>query len=466
MSFPELDLIILKTLITNKKYSLEFVNEYDSKLFSPELWNAANAIISYVKTFKDLPTLRVVCEKLNNERLTTHIKQVWEELDKIQYNDLEYKHDLDKIKKRFAERQIAEVKDKLIKQDSTIDIVKSVSDMQKAVQNIKGLSQTKSYERKTLKEALPQFRDEYNARMTNPEFDAGIKTGYSFLDSVTDGLKNAQLLLIGGESSSGKSMLLMNMAVQIWLQQNNIDMDSGWGPGQNVLYFSLEMPFKPCLNRVLSRLSNCPSKLIRNSRLNNDDAKKLKKVLKFINKYPYEFEIIDIPRGATMQNIETIYEDCKAFFDPKIVVIDYLGLMDYEDGKGMEDWLKLGHISSLMHEFCRAHNCIVLSAVQLNRMKPTKDTEEKVGMHRIGRSALIMQNADIGIQIETRPQEYKHSDLIYHLIKVRDGALGKGRLIKNLACGTLLDYKIEEDDTKFEERDPDDISEKIEELDD
>jgi hypothetical protein len=43
--------------------------------------------------------------------------------------------------------------------------------------------------------------------------------------------------------------------------------------------------------------------------------------------------------------------------------------------------------------------------------------------------------------------------------------LGDGRLIKNLACGTLLDEKIEEDPTTFEMRDPDDISEKIELLD-
>jgi hypothetical protein len=43
--------------------------------------------------------------------------------------------------------------------------------------------------------------------------------------------------------------------------------------------------------------------------------------------------------------------------------------------------------------------------------------------------------------------------------------LGKGKLIKNLACGTLIDDKAEEDDTEFYDRDPDDISEKIELLD-
>jgi hypothetical protein len=55
--------------------------------------------------------------------------------------------------------------------------------------------------------------------------------------------------------------------------------------------------------------------------------------------------------------------------------------------------------------------------------------------------------------------------MFYHLIKNRDGELGKGKLIKNLAAGTLIDEKVEEDPTTFEMRDPDDISAKIELLD-
>ncbi|HVY53446.1 MAG TPA: DnaB-like helicase C-terminal domain-containing protein, partial [Gammaproteobacteria bacterium] len=307
------------------------------------------------------------------------------------------------------------------------------------------------------------FRDEYNAKMENPSFDRGLKTGYSYLDFVTDGLRPGELLLVGGESGGGKSMLLMNIAIQMWLGENNQD-SNVFTPGNNILYFSLEMPFKPCLNRVLSRLSGAPSKLIRNAKLNPDDAIRLKRSLKFINKYPYQFEIVDIPRGATMENLELIYEDAKAYYDPKIIVIDYLGLMDYDGGDKMDDWLKLGKVAEKIHEFARVHNVIVLSAVQLNRVKAAKE-EDRIGLHRIGRSALIMQNANIAVQIETRPNEKQYPDMKYHVIKNRDGELGSGSMIKNLACGTLVDNKIEEPDVTFEMRDPDDISAKIELLD-
>src|SRR4029077_15374130 len=107
-----------------------------------------------------------------------------------------------------------------------------------------------------------------------------------------------------------------------------------------------------------SRLSGIPTKLIKNpvnsdghSKLNNEDRNKLKTALQFIDKYPYQFEVVDIPRGATMGDIEHIFEDAKMHYNPEIVVIDYLGLL--EDDTKEDDWLKLGIIAGKCHEFCR-----------------------------------------------------------------------------------------------------------------
>jgi len=466
MNIPELDLIVLKNIISNKKNALDFANECEAKVFSPEAWNMANIIVGYIRTYKDIPTLRVIVEKLSkghNDRLVDYIKEVWTQLENTKIDDREYKHELEKIKRRFAQQQIISVNEKLTTKlnSGVIDISQMVSDMQKAVQSIKGLDQVKAFERKTVREAVPTFREEYNAKLKDPTFDRGIYTGYSYLDYVTDGFRSGELVLVGGESGGGKSMLLMNMAIQMWLQQNTIDMTENWKEGNHVVYFSLEMPYKPCYNRFLSRLSGNKSKKIRAAQLDSDEALQLKKVLKFITKYPYEFEIIDIPRGATMESLELIYEDIKVNYDPKIIVIDYMGLMDYEGGE-MDDWLKLGKIAEKIHEFARVHNCIVLSAVQLNRAKATKTTEDKIGLHRIGRSAIIMHNANIAIQIETRPNEKDFPDMIYHLIKNRDGSLGSGRIIKNLACGTLTDDKSNCDDMDDYFIDVDDISDKIE----
>src|SRR5574339_277778 len=113
-----LDLSILKSIISNKKHALDFANEFDAKLFSPETWNFANLVVGYVRTYKELPTLRVITEKLskgNNDKLIDSVKKVWDQLEKIDYNDREFKHDLEKLKKRFAEKQIVSIKEALVK---------------------------------------------------------------------------------------------------------------------------------------------------------------------------------------------------------------------------------------------------------------------------------------------------------------------------------------------------------------
>ena len=68
--YNELDLQILKTLVTNKKYAIEFVNSCDTKIFSPEVWNFANVVFNYIKTYKEVPTVRTVTEKNSKNEKT------------------------------------------------------------------------------------------------------------------------------------------------------------------------------------------------------------------------------------------------------------------------------------------------------------------------------------------------------------------------------------------------------------
>lgn len=452
MSYDTLDLSVLKTIATNKKYALDFASANDHVIFSDNVWNFSKNLLGYVKLHKDVPTLRVMLERLPKktpEKTIENFKEVWQAIESHSYDEKEFVHDVGKMKKRFADKKIMELKERLNKADtSSLDIDATIKEAQSTIQVIKNLNQVKAYERRSLKDAVPLFREEYNEKLKNPDFNSGLKTGYSFIDEATGGLNPGELLLIGAESGGGKSMMLMNIAVQLWLQMNKPDHLGNFAPGNDIMYFSLEMPFKPCLNRVLSRLSGLPSKKIKKATLNNDEALRLKKTLSFISQYPSSFEIIDIPRGATMESIEHIYEDAKNFSNPKVVVIDYLGIMDYAGVGPIDDWLKLGKIAELIHEFARVHNLIVLSAVQLTRAKGGKEAEDKIGLHRVGRSSLILQNANIAIQIETRQNEKNYPDMNYHIIKNRDGELGSGRCLKNLACGTLIDLPNEEDSSE------------------
>jgi replicative DNA helicase len=484
MTYNELDLAVLKSIITNKKHGLDFVNEHDSKIFSSEVWNFANVVVGYIRTYKELPTLRVITEKLskgNNDKLIETITNIWQQVEKIQVNDKEYKHDLEKLKKRFAEKQLLEAKASFSKfEPGSIDIGKAVMDMQKVVQSIRTLDHNKSYDSKNIKDHLPVFVDRFNAKKNNQTLDKGLMTKYSFFDYATNGLKPADFVVIAGETGFGKSLFLNNIAVQVWLQDNillfpnasgthkeelNFDMSNPAG-GKNIIYFSLEMPYEDCFNRLLSRLSGVPSRKIENADLDKEEFNKIKKCLEFIKNYPYNFKIVDIA-DACANDLETILVDTGEDFDA--IFIDYLGIMKTNEKNEEQDWLKQGIIAYETRAIARKYGKPIFSAVQLNRKSLGKESSENIGLNRLARSSTIATHTTHVIQIENRTGEEHHPDFLYHFIKNRKGPKGKGVLIKNLSCATLLDKNEgvpNVSDNSYDDffTDQDDISEEMEDL--
>lgn len=462
-----LDLLILKSLISNKKNSLEFSSEFDAKLFSQETWNFANLVIGYVRTFKEVPTLRVITEKLskgNNDKLVESVKKIWEQLDKIEYNDCEFKHDVEKLKKRFAEKQISAIKENLSKLDpSSIDISKTIGDMQKTIQNIKDLDRTKAFENKNIKEFLPIFVEKFNAKKNNPDLEIGLMTKYSFFDFATNGLKPADFVLVAGESGFGKSLLLNNMGIQVWMQDNKID-STEFSTGKNIIYFSLEMPYEDCFNRLLSRLTGVSTRNIENAKLSKEDFIKVKQALDFINRYPYDFKIVDII-DVCANDLENIIINSEQNYDA--VFVDYLGIMRTNEKSGDSDWLTQGQISYELRAIARKHKVPIFSAVQLNRKTQSKESSDNIGLNRLARSGTIATHATHVIQIENRQNEEMHPDFLLHLIKCRKGPKVKGSLIKNLSCATLLDKPMNNEDDSQDSlfHNIDDISEDVEYLD-
>jgi hypothetical protein len=468
MDFNELDLSILKTILTNRKHSLEFVHECNEKLFSPDLWRFAKTIIDYIRIYKDVPTKRVIFERvqsLKNETFLEHVNAIFSKLETFTYDDREYAHDLEKLKSRFSEKLILNLKDNLVNTSGSIDIKKSVNEIQAVLSHIQNINKPKAYEQKTLKDSMDDFKNRYIAKLKDPNFGIGLTTGYSFFDFTTGGLRPGEMLLVGADTGGGKSMLLMNMAINMWLQGNTMDMTKDFKEGCDILYFSLEMPHDDCLERVLARLGMIPQKEIRDAKLDSEKQTKLSKTMNFIKNYPWDLDIIDVPRGASIETIELIFNDVvQRRRKPKIVVIDYLTLMDYHKESDLDDWLKQGKISEQLHEFGRVHEVVMLSAVQLNdsKMNGGKSTESKIGLHRIGRSKMIMHNANFGIQIEKRPDEEQCPDMNLHLIKSRRTELARGKIHKNFSCCALLnDPYIYSEET----HDPDDISNKMLEID-
>lgn len=434
----EQDLRLLKGVLTDLEVARYFSTTTQGKLFVGEAKPFMHLAMTLYQRHGSLPTRRMMLEQAGSK--ADSFSYIWDEIEEIQFNKQEFNYDLEKLKQRYANERVSSIR-AAIDQGLEIDpllreIKKNLDDAEKTRSD----SRKSAFVQRTMQDYISQFRQEYIEKRKDPEKGKGILTQYSYIDYVTNGLSPSDMLLVAGETGAGKSLFLINLAIQMWMQSNTI-YSNEFSKGYNIQYFSLEMPFDQCFRRAFSRLGTLPTYGLRDAQISEPDMlKRMSKAANFIKNFPNQFEIVDIPRGVTIDDIEDRYLDAVARgVKPDVVVVDYLGLMQDPKSQG-DDWLKLGNIAGHLHEFARTYNVVLLSAVQLNRSQGKK-TEETIGLHRIGRSSLIMHHATIGIQIETRKEEESMPDMRYHIIKNRNGERGAHNIKRDFRTATLIDFE-------------------------
>jgi replicative DNA helicase len=452
----ELDLKILKALVHDKVSALTFVSRYDHTLFDIDVQRFAKLVLDYTKHFRSPPTKRTLIEHHSgNPLLVANIEDAWSEIEGLEYDTREYPYDLEQLKKRFQQQAVEDIRAQASSDDpdSPDNPEEYFNKLSLAINRITSIELERTYTQKPVGDYIPEFIDSYEARKLNPEDSVEIKTGYSMIDAVSGGISPGELIMIGGESNAGKSQLLNNMAKQIWLQGNTIESSASTSmvKGYNILYFSLEMPYEDCFVRFLASLANVPQRGLTKATLSREEEMRVQKAYDFIKAYQgsgYYFDIVDVPRNLTIEEVELRYHDALLRYRPDVVVVDYMGLMHSTALAKEQDWLKLGGIAASLHEFGRAYDNAIITAAQLTDLKRnatgSKDENRAVGMHRWGRSSLIMHHVNLGIQIETRQNEMSFPDLKIHVVKNRKGPLGQGNLIKNFANASLIDVPYDQ----------------------
>jgi replicative DNA helicase len=436
MNLSDLEFNILNGVVKSNKVALDFTSNSNHDIFiSDDAKFLVKVFSSYIKNFKGKPTRRVMLERYSDDHSYNLINSFFDKTDKKEYDENEYGHDLSTLKNNFINLKYEGLKNILSK-----DYSEGIKLIKKELSKIESVKSTKSFDSKPISDYIDDFRQDYIDKAKNPELGKGLLTGYSYIDYIKNGLRPADLLIIAGETGSGKSQFMNNMAIQMWLGENTIE-STEFKKGCNVVYFSLEMPYKDCFRRSMSRIADVESYAIRDAKLSKSEAASVSKACKFIKKYPYIFEIVDVPRGLTVEQMESMYEEIKQRYNPDVIFVDYLGLME-DASDDEDDWLSLGKLAGKVHEFARTYSIPVVTAVQLNRMDPEKKNSQakSIGLHRIGRSSLIATHASLIVQIEKRVDENIHNDFIYHIIKNRDGEDGgKHSILKNFAKSSIID---------------------------
>jgi replicative DNA helicase len=456
------DLCILKAIITNRKLAIDFVSNCSEKLFVSDLWRFGRNIIDYIRIYKDVPTKRVVIEKIKqnkNDALTKYFEETWAAVEAVQYDDREYHHDLETLKSRYSEKLISGLRENLgeTSSNSSTDVSRHISEIQSALNNIKSITQVKAFKEGNIREYVKDFQIQYQAKLNDPSFGVGIPTGYKFFDWETGGLKGGELALFGGITAAGKSILLGNIAVNMWMSDNNIEMISDFRKGYNILVLSLEMRWEDYFSRLLARIAMVEQKHLRDATLTDEEKGRVAKAFKFIKAYPHTIKIIDIPKLSSDTLEVLINNEIAVGNKPDCVILDYINLMKPSVRGEKQDWLQQAEISEEVHTLARMYEIPIVSAVQINPRKEKSNDGSGFGIQNIRRSSQIGDNADFMALIQSRPQEHQYPTMIIEMVKNRRGSLTTGRLKKQLACCALL-----EDNTDNNGGDIEDISGMVE----
>lgn len=246
----------------------------------------------------------------------------------------------------------------------------------------------------------------------------GLTTGFTDLDKRTNGFQEADLIIVAGRPSMGKTTFAMNLCENALLNTN-----------RPVLVFSMEMPKEAILMRMYSSVGRIPSNKLRSGKLDEEDWPKLTSAFNMLKDKPL---YIDDTPALTPQEMRA---RCRRVYrennnDLALVMVDYLQLMQVA-GKSEGRTQEISEISRSLKAIAKEFGCPVIALSQLNRSLEQRPNKRPV-MSDLRESGAIEQDADI-IAFIYRDEVYNEDSPdkgIGEIIigKHRNGEIGTDRL--------------------------------------
>jgi replicative DNA helicase len=262
----------------------------------------------------------------------------------------------------------------------------------------------------------------------------GLSTGYTDLDEMTSGLQPADLIIVAGRPSMGKTTFAMNLVENAVLRSDKA-----------VLVYSLEMPGDSLIMRMLSSLGRIDQTKVRAGRLDDDDWPRLTSAVNLLNDRKL---FIDDTAGISPSEMRARTRRLvREHGELAMIMIDYLQLMQIAGSSGDNRTNEISEISRSLKALAKEFNCPVVALSQLNRSLEQRPNKRPINSD-LRESGAIEQDADV-IMFVYRDEVY-HPETEYKGIaeiiigKQRNGPIGTTRLaflgkytrFENLAPGS------------------------------
>ena len=300
--------------------------------------------------------------------------------------------------------------------DGTISVSELVDKAEKSISSL-GSRQRAEAAFTSLSEAVVQRRKEVYELKANPDLLKAVSTGYTDLDHIlVGGFKATDLILIGGQTSMGKSALGLAFARK------------AADANKPVMMVSLEMSTEQLVDRMLSAEANIGTERITTGRFMDKDGVKLDKATGVLEKLPIYIEEASSLTPSTLRHKAKIMV---AKHGIELIIIDYLQLMK-ADGKEAEDGTvsEFTHISRRLKLLAKELKIPVIALAQLSRKVESREGNTP-RLSDLRSSGSLEQDADVVMFVFRQDYQNVEEDtklLQVRVQKQRNGPIGLGEL--------------------------------------
>lgn len=159
----------------------------------------------------------------------------------------------------------------------------------------------------------------------------GLRTGYTAIDTITQGLQNSDFIVLAARPSVGKTSLALNIAENVSLRE-----------GKSVGVFSLEMSKEQLVLRLLSSVTKINSFNLRSGQVKDLDFPKIADALGTLSNAKM---FIDDTVNISVMELRTKARRLKMEQGLDLLIVDYLQLM--QPGQQNRDGNRVQEVSDI-----------------------------------------------------------------------------------------------------------------------
>lgn len=217
----------------------------------------------------------------------------------------------------------------------------------------------------------------------------GVSSGFRDLDKLTGGFQNSDLIILAARPSMGKTAFALSVARNVAVEYN-----------MPVAFFSIEMSDIQLVMRLFAAESHVGFHNIRTGKLKGEE---LSKIANKIDKLSASPLYIDDSPALTITEFRAKCRRLKKEHDIKMVIIDYLQLMNPPKAESREREISM--MSSSLKQIAKELDIPIMALAQLNR-EVEKRPDKRPFLSDLRESGSLEQDADV-VLLVYRPEYYR-----------------------------------------------------------